>query len=99
MFPGVDFGTGPDGQFADPANRAAVVDPLVDRFVGATPLDTQPDRVSLSMHLDQLIDETRDCEATDGSAIAGCANDTARTRSVVKAACAALLGSATTLLQ
>ena len=99
LFPGVDFDTGPDGQFADSANRLAVIDPLVDRFVGATPLATQPDRVSLSTHLDQLIDETRDCRATDGTAIAGCANDAERTRSVVKAACAALLGSATTLLQ
>ncbi|MGD8709315.1 MAG: LamG domain-containing protein [Ectothiorhodospiraceae bacterium] len=99
LFPAFDF-TQPSNLAFDTQNeRDQIIDPLLDRMMGTTSLTTQPSRASVHDHLDTLINETRDCTDTGGDPIAGCAMDAQRTRSVTKAACAAMLGSATLLLQ
>ncbi len=85
--------------FADAAERRDVIDPLIARLLGAVPLAEQPDPADVADHLDRVIVETMDCQDTGGQAIDGCQLDAARTRSVVKAACAAGFGNAALLLQ
>jgi hypothetical protein len=88
-FPGFDFAA-PAGQaFDTPAERDLVVGPLVARAVG-TGLATQPSLPEVRTELDGLIDRLTACGA-------GC--DSNRTATVVKASCAAVIGSASTLLQ
>ncbi|HID50207.1 MAG TPA: LamG domain-containing protein, partial [Chromatiales bacterium] len=88
-FPGVDFGA------ALPANRSAVIDPLLIRMMnvdtGNGPdLTSQPAESELRAELDSLM--TTMCNAS------ACSNG-ARTVQVVTAACAVALGSATMLVQ
>ncbi len=88
-FPGFDFGA-PAGQAFDTAmERSLVIDPLLTHVVGIG-LTTQPQAAEVSTELNALIDRLTACGA-------GCAAD--RTPTVVKAACAATLGSAALLLQ
>lgn len=70
-------------------DRSAVIDPIVDRMVGQG-LATQPDVVEVSDSIDELIDRLSACS---GSCPAG------RVASVMKASCAATLGSAAMLVQ
>jgi len=88
FFPGFDFNESADTAF-DPAGRSLIIDPLLDRFVGDN-LSTQPADADIDAELDNLIDTLTNC---GGSCDAG------RTETVVKASCAAVLGSATTLVQ
>jgi hypothetical protein len=88
-FPGFNF-TAPAGQaFDTPAKRDLVVGPLFAKAVGAG-LATQPSSNEVRTELDDLIDRLSAC----GS---GC--DASRTATIVKASCAAVVGSASTLLQ
>ncbi|HHM04362.1 MAG TPA: LamG domain-containing protein [Gammaproteobacteria bacterium] len=89
FFPGVDFGASAATAFDTTAERDAVIDPLLTRVMG-TGLSTQPDPAAVKTELNALIDTLAAC----GGA---CAAD--RTATVVKAACAALLGSAVLLVQ
>ena len=83
--------------FAAPANTAfgtagardLAFNPLLDRILGVN-VATQPNRAAARAELDALAAKLTSCGA-------GCAAD--RTKTVVKASCAALLGSAATLLQ
>jgi hypothetical protein len=86
-FPGFDFNAAPSTAFA-PAGRAIVLDSLVGRML-RTSVATEPDAAGVRSDLDTLI--TR---------LAACGNDcpAGRTETIVKASCAALLGSAATLL-
>jgi len=86
-FPGFDFNAAPAVAFA-PAGRAIVLDALVGRML-RTNVATEPDAAGVRGDLDGLITRLSSC----GGA---CAAD--RTETVVKASCAALLGSAATLL-
>ncbi len=86
-FPGFDFNAAPAVAFA-PASRAIVLDALVGRML-RTNVATEPDAAGVRSDLDGLITRLSNC----GGA---CAAD--RTETVVKASCAALLGSAATLL-
>ncbi len=86
-FPGFDFNAAPAVAFA-PASRAIVLDALVGRML-RTNVATEPDAAGVRGDLDGLITRLSSC----GGA---CAAD--RTETVVKASCAALLGSAATLL-
>lgn len=88
VFPGFDFGADPASAF-DHAGRSLITGPLLSRFVGAS-LASQPADPDIENELNNLIDRLTSCGAT-------CPAD--RTETVVKASCAAVLGSATTLVQ
>lgn len=87
-FPGFNFGAAPAAAF-DPAGRAIVLDSLVTHMMRAS-LATEPDPTAVHDELDSLITRLTACGA---SCPAG------RTPTVVKATCAALLGSAVTLIE
>jgi hypothetical protein len=91
FFPGLDLNTQAATYFgaAGSANRNLVIDPLLSRAVG-TGLATQPAEADVRTELNNLI--TRLTSGASGNA-AG------RTATVVKAACAAVLGSGATLVQ
>jgi hypothetical protein len=86
-FPGFNFGAAPATAFA-PAGRAIVLDSLVGRML-RTNVATEPDAAGVRSDLDNLITRLSSCGGS-------CSAD--RTEIVVKASCAALLGSAATLL-
>ena len=88
FFPGFNFSESADTAF-DATGRSQVIDPLLDRFVGEN-LGTQPADADIETELNSLIDNLTSC---GGSCDAG------RTETIVKASCAAVLGSATTLVQ
>lgn len=88
-FPGFDFSAPAAAAFDTPAERALVTGPLVTRAVG-TGLTTQPSAAEVTAEVDALIGRLTACGAA-------CAAD--RTEVVVKAACSAVIGSASTLLQ
>ena len=88
-FPGFNFGASAQTAFDTPGERALVTGPLTARAVG-TALATQPSAAEVSAEVDALIGRLTACGA-------GCAAD--RTEVVVKAACSAVIGSASTLLQ
>ena len=88
-FPGFDFGAPAAQAFGTALERGLVIDPLLTRIVGIG-LATQPQAADVSSELNALIDRLTVCGA-------GCAAD--RTPTVVKATCAATLGSAALLLQ
>jgi len=85
-FPGFPFGTPESTAFND---RALLLDPLLSNMVG-TGIGTQPDPTVLRGELNNLVDTLVACGAT-------CEPD--RTERIVKAACAAVLGSAVMLVQ
>ncbi len=86
-FPGFNFGAAPATAFAAPG-RTIVLDSLVGRML-RTNVATEPDAAGVRSDLDNLITRLSSCGGS-------CAAD--RTETVVKASCAALLGSAATLL-
>lgn len=88
FFPGFDFNENASTAF-DTAGRDLIIAPLRQRFVG-TGLSSQPTDQEIKDELDDLMDTLTACT---GSCPAG------RTETVVKASCAAVLGSATTLVQ
>lgn len=88
FFPGFDFNASAAAAF-DVAGRNLIIDPLLLKVVGQN-LTTQPADADVRTELNNLITNLTSC----GGA---CAGD--RTKTVVKASCAALLGSATLLVQ
>ena len=88
-FPGFNFNLAAAQAFDTAAERDLVVDPLLARMVGSS-LASQPDAADVRAELDALMDRLTAC----GN---GCAAD--RTATVVKATCAAVLGSGATLIQ
>ena len=86
-FPGFDFSAAPATAFT-PAGRDVVLDALVTRML-RTGVATEPDAAGVRGDLDALITRLAACGGS-------CAPD--RTETIVKASCAALLGSAATLL-
>jgi hypothetical protein len=87
-FPGFDFDAAPATAFA-PAGRQILLDSLLGRML-RTSVPTEPDAAGVRSDLDTLVTRLSSCGAS-------CPAD--RTRTVVKATCAALLGSAATLIQ
>jgi hypothetical protein len=87
-FPGFDFDAAPATAFA-PAGRQILLDSLVSRML-RTSVPTEPSAAGVRSDLDTLVTRLTSCGAS-------CPAD--RTRTVVKATCAALLGSAATLIQ
>jgi hypothetical protein len=88
-FPGFNFDAPAAGAFDTAGERALVTGPLRARAVG-TGLATQPTAAEISAEVDALMGRLTAC----GGA---CAAD--RTEVIVKAACSAVIGSASTLLQ
>ena len=86
-FPGFDFNAQPAQAFSA-AGRGIVIDALAGRMV-AQGLATEPAPDEVSAELDNLITRLTAC---------GGSCPTGRTETVVKASCAALLGSAVTLV-
>jgi hypothetical protein len=83
FFPSVNFGQTAATQ------QSAIIDPLLDRLMG-TNLVSQPDPTEVRTELEALIGRLTNCPG-------GCEPD--RTETVAKAACAAVMGSAVTLVQ
>jgi hypothetical protein len=88
-FPGFAFAAPAAAAFDAAAERDLILDPLLAGLVGSG-IATQPDEAGVRAELDALIDRLTAC----GN---GCAAD--RTATVVKASCAALLGSGVMLFQ
>jgi mono/diheme cytochrome c family protein len=88
-FPGLDFSAAATSVFGNSAGRDLAFNPLLDRVLGIN-LASQPSRALARAELDALAARLTACGA-------GC--NAERTKTVVKAACAALTGSAVTLLQ
>jgi len=89
---GFEFGSAVSTAFSNQTKRNIIISNLVNKMVG-TNLDSQPNMTDLQPELDMLIDQL-----TVGCNVAADCN-AARTRTVVKAACAAVLGSAAVLIQ
>ena len=88
FFPGFDFNAAPNVAFS-PAGRAIVLDSLVTHMM-RTGVATEPDAAGVRSDLDGLMTQLTAC---------GTSCPAGRTPIVVKATCAALLGSAVTLIQ
>lgn len=88
-FPGFNFGTTAQSAF-DVTNRARIIDPLLARGLGNN-LTSQPADADVREELNDLMDRLLEC--------GGACNTTAQTANVVKASCAAVLGSAAMLIQ
>jgi mono/diheme cytochrome c family protein len=88
-FPGFNFSAPAATAFDTAAERAQITDPLITRAVGVG-IATQPSAGEISTEVDALIGRLAACGA-------GCASD--RTMVIVKSACSAVVGSASTLLQ
>jgi len=86
-FPGFDFSASPATAF-QPSGRGIVLDALVGRMV-AQGVGTEPAAVDVRTELDGLITRLSTC---------GSSCPAGRTATIVKASCAALLGSAVTLV-
>jgi len=85
-FPGLQFSANVTTAFAD---RSLLINPLLSRMVG-TGLGSQPAAVDVTNEVNSLVDGLAACGGT-------CESD--RTVRIVKAACAAVLGSAAMLVQ
>jgi hypothetical protein len=88
FFPGFDFNAAPASAFS---NRLLVTDPLYDRMV-LQGVATQPSKAFVANELNGLID------GLIASCTTGC-NTSDRTLRVMKASCAAVVGSAAMLVQ
>jgi len=93
-FPLFDFNETADNAFNTAAQRDQIILPLLDRVMN-TGLTTQPDTALVTSELDDLILILTNCANGPSPS---CATAT-RTREVVKATCAATLGSAAMLIQ
>jgi hypothetical protein len=89
MFPGFDFSAPPSSAF-EHGGESLITGALLSRFVGSN-LNSQPSDLEIQTELGRLIDKLALCGGSE------CELD--RTETIVKASCAAVLGSATTLVQ
>jgi hypothetical protein len=93
-FPGFNFGQPPATAFAG-NNRDLIIDPLIDNVMGIA-IQTQPDFTAVRNELGYVLaNGTRPANLVDRLVGGGTAN----TRAVAKGVCAAVLGSAVTLVQ
>ena len=89
-FTGFDFSQSASSAF-DTQDSNLILDPLLDRMLGDN-ISSQPARSAVQGELNSLIGRLSDCSS-------GKVCDANYTRTIVKAVCAATLGSATTLVQ
>lgn len=90
-FPGFDFNRPANIAF-DTAGRNQILNPLTNNMLGAQVLTSQPAQAQVTSELHDLIDGLTECSDNNQC-------DQAYTATVVKASCAALLGSAVVVLQ
>ncbi len=90
FFPGFNFAVNANTAF-DTAGRNLIINPLLANLVGSN-LNSQPSDVAISTELNSLIDTLTACSSNST-----CSSE--RSKTVVKATCAAVLGSAVTLVQ
>lgn len=90
FFPDFNFSQNANTAF-DTTGRSNVITPLLDHFVGVN-LSTQPTDMEMTDELNALMDRLTTCAGTSSC-------DAERTPTVVKASCAAVLGSAVTVVQ
>lgn len=88
FFPDFNFSQAANVAF-DASGKSQVISPLLDNIIGSG-LSTQPDSAAVESELGNLIDRLTACGGS-------CEAD--RTETVVKASCAAVLGSAAMLIQ
>lgn len=96
-FPGFDFDEAPGLAFDTPAERDALIDPLIDNIIGIG-ITTQPAAVDVADELAYIGPDPGGTERPDNlinRLIAGGTD----TRSIAKGACAAVLGSGAMLVQ
>ncbi len=89
-FTGFDFNAAPPAAFDSASERNLIIDPLLNRIMG-TGLQSQPDPEDVRTEVNGLIGRLASC-ATPACSTAS------RTADIVKASCAAVLGSAVMLL-
>jgi hypothetical protein len=89
VFPGVNFAQPANQAYDTGPERDLVITPMITRVLGNN-LDSQPDTANVRLEMDNLITQLVSCGA-------GCEPD--RTRTVAKAVCSAVLGSAGMLVQ
>ncbi|MEP4888463.1 MAG: LamG domain-containing protein [Aliiglaciecola sp.] len=89
-FSGFDFTQSADSAFID-QDRNLIITPLLDRTIGSN-IATQPQRDQVSTELNNLIDTLTNCS---GNKVC----DATYTQTIVKATCAATIGSAALLIQ
>ena len=92
FFSGFDFSAAASSAFNTQAKEDQIIDPLIAKMMG-TNLDTQPDTTEVRTELSGLMDKLVTSCNTDNP----CNQE--RTKTIVKATCAALLGSAVSLVQ
>jgi hypothetical protein len=103
-FPGFDFNSAPAGAFG---NENALFDPLLNRALGLVQLGHQPDKAAARTELSRMVHGYPDDPGLSGVVRTGLinnlppgqANDAQRTRSIAKAVCASVVGSAAMLVQ
>ncbi|MCB1844880.1 MAG: hypothetical protein KDI09_18090, partial [Halioglobus sp.] len=94
-FPGFNFNQAPAAAYSG-ANRNLVIDPLVDRMMGIG-IQTQPDFTAVRDELGYVSsDGARPDNLVDRLLVSA---DNPNTRAIAKGVCAAVLGSAVTLVQ
>jgi hypothetical protein len=100
-FPGFDFTAQVSAAFPgrDSAASNSLIEPLLDRMLGtvASPIATQPDRADAKGEIENLIYGIPGVSERPGL-VAGGDSSATRTRTIAKAACAAMLGSAAMLV-
>lgn len=87
VFPLFDFSAPPAVAYSS-SNRGALIDPLITNMLQSGAVATQPDAVLVRGEIESLIDR-----------LAASGSDAERTRTIAKASCASLLGSAALLIQ
>lgn len=90
FFPSFDFTENANTAF-DVEGRNLIINPLLSKFIGSN-LSSQPLDLDVTTELNSLMDTLTACANTSSC-------DDQRTKTTVKASCAAVLGSATTLVQ
>jgi len=91
FFPGLNFTAAPATAFADPT---PLINPLLSNGMGVN-LATQPTNAGVSTELSTLVGDLVNCNISDPS----CTTTPTRTKTIAKAACAAVLGSGAVLIK
>ena len=89
-FPGVNFSAAGNSIFGSPAGRDSVFNPLLDRMLGVR---------SAVSRIAALVRTELDTLTGHKLLACGAGCDAERTKTITKASCAAVIGSAVTLLQ
>jgi mono/diheme cytochrome c family protein len=94
-FPGFDFNATAGSAFDNDTKRGLVITPLLNKVMGSD-LTSQPDPLAVNAEIDRLMDKLTACAVAPPTPTC---DTLTRTAEVVKAACAAMLGSGVMLLQ